>query len=312
MRKFYRLLRSVKLALILIVIIVLMAIVATLIPQGREEAYYQNTYPTVFQVIKALHLDRFYSSAVFLIPCGLFCVNLALCTFHRLYTRIKNRAPRRHGPDLIHIGLLMVILSGVMVFQFHREGYVNLMEKESFHLPNGYEIVLKDFQYLTYEDGRPKDWMSHLEVKQDDVLIKEARVEVNHPLSVAGYKVFQSSYRYEPVVTLGGPGGRSLSLGLGEGFRYEDGAYRFSGFRLTSEEELILQITEQKGGELETEEVTVGRPYGDFFVEKVDVTVETGLQVVREPIRTLMLISFCIMCIGLVVTFVQKKGSLLK
>lgn len=313
MRKLYRLLRSVKLALVLIAIIVLLAIVATLIPQGREDAYYQGTYPVfVANVIRVLHFDRFYSSAVFLIPCGLFFINLALCTFYRLFTRIRKGLPSRHGPDVMHIGLLMIILSGIMIFQFHREGTVWLMEKESFQLPNGYEIVLKDFQYLTYEDRRPRDWISHLEVNKDDVLIQEARVEVNHPLSVAGYKVFQSSYRYEPTVTLEGSAGRSISLGLGQGFRYQDRAYLFSGFRLTPEEELLIQMEEREGGRTETTVLKEGKPYGDFFLTDVVVYKETGLQVVKEPIRPLMLISFLIVCIGLILTFYQKMGDMKK
>ena len=312
MRKLYRLLRSVKLALILIAVIVLLSIVATLIPQGREEAYYRVLYPAFAKVIRVLHFDRFYSSAVFLIPCGLFVINLALCTFHRLFTRIKRGLPSRHGPDIIHIGLLITFLSGIMIFLFHKEGFVMLAEKESFELPNGYEIVLRDFEYMTYEDGRPKDWISHLEVNKDDILIREARVEVNHPLSVAGYKLFQSSYKYEPTVTMEGPAGRTISLDLGEGFRYQDRAYLFSGFRFTSEGELLLQMEERAGNGTETTMLKEGKPYGDFFLKEVSVYKETGLQVVKEPIRALMLISFFIICIGLILTFYQKMGDMKK
>ena len=313
MRKLYKTLRSMRLALILIAIIVVLAVIATLIPQGRDLSYYEQEYPAgISAVIRSLHLDAFYTSVIFLVPCALFFINLALCTFDRIFTRFRRHSPLRIGPDLIHIGILCIMIFGILSFYLHKEGYAELREQESLTLPNGKEVVLTAFEFFTYEDGRPKDWISHVRVLDDGGTIKEARIEVNHPLKVDSYKIFQNSYRYTPAVTLKAASGEFYRLDPGDTAHHNSRVYAFTGFEYNHDESMTVQIERLDVNPVERWILTQGDRFGEMTVDEVTVIVSSGLQVVQDPMELYILIAFAILLTGLSVAFIQKRGDLKK
>lgn len=79
-KKFLTHLLSLKLAIFLFLFIALYSIIGTLIPQGLDAAFYQESYPSFSGLLLLLQMDHVYSSAVFGILVTLFVINLAGCT----------------------------------------------------------------------------------------------------------------------------------------------------------------------------------------------------------------------------------------
>ena len=70
-------------------------------------------------------------------------------------------------------------------------------------LPGNYLIELESFEFLTYENGRPKDWISTVDAYHEgELAIDSFPIEVNKPLKIGNIEVFQSSYREETRIAL--------------------------------------------------------------------------------------------------------------
>ena len=156
--KTYKFFRSVKLAIVLILIITFTSIISTFIPQNREASFYIETYSRIASwFILSTGFDSFFKSFIFIFPSILFFVNLAVCTFDRLTGRLKRKVKKRFGPDILHIGLLILIVGGIITFTGRTEAFVKMAEGEKISLTGGYTLTLKSFDFLKYENGRPKD-----------------------------------------------------------------------------------------------------------------------------------------------------------
>jgi len=162
---FYNFFRSLKLAIVLILFITLTSLISTLIPQSKELEYYLGSYSrfTAWLIVSS-GFDNFFRSFIFLAPSVLFFLNLSTCTFHRFKNRLVKKAKKRFGPDILHIGLLVMIIGGVVTVAGREEGYSMLEIGESVNVPGGYVLTLENFEFLKYENGSPKDWISTVKV----------------------------------------------------------------------------------------------------------------------------------------------------
>lgn len=162
--KVYDALRSVKLATALIVLIALLAAAGGIIPQGRTGQFYAQKFPGApVKIILALGLDKVFTGVPFLALAALFTVNLTVCSFHRFGNELrKPRAKRRHGPDILHIGILIFILGGILSSRTRTETSLYLAKGQAARLPDGSSVTLADLREERYPDGRPKSWESHL------------------------------------------------------------------------------------------------------------------------------------------------------
>ncbi len=160
--KIYDALRSIKLAVALLVLLALFAIVGGIIPQGKPVDYYLTQFPgTGARIILALGVDHIFSSIGFLLVAAIFAMNLTVCTLHRLANEFtKPFKKRRHGPDLLHLGLIILLFGGILTARTRSESVVNLRKGESAILPDGSTLALVDLVYEQYPDGRPKSFES--------------------------------------------------------------------------------------------------------------------------------------------------------
>lgn len=167
--RFYDALRSVKLAVVLLVLLALFAIAGGIIPQGKSASFYLQNYPGLgSRILLGLGLDHVFSSFLFLLVSAVFAVNLTVCTFHRLTNEFsKPREKRRHGPDLLHIGLIILLFGGILSSRSRTETFMNLRKGDSARLPGGAKIVLVDLKYDQYPDGRPKSWESTVAIDKN-------------------------------------------------------------------------------------------------------------------------------------------------
>jgi len=239
LKKTGRLLSSLKLTVFILTALILITIPATLIIQGQPPAFYLSRYPgTIGRLILALGYDSFYSSNLFILTVGVFWLNLLSCTVRRFTRQIRKKTNKRFGPDILHTGLLILIIGGLVTAAGRQEGTVFLREGDSMLLPEGGYLNLIEFEFNRYPDGRPQSWISEITVSTEPGGEGEYHeIAVNRPLRVEGLVIYQASFR-------------------------------------------------------------TGKTVGSY---------ETGLMVTRDPGKKTVLISFIIIGIGLVLTFLQKK-----
>lgn len=97
MRTIYRLLASLKSAIVLMVILSGLSLIGTLIPQGKDIQEYLVQFPRTGHMILALGFDRIYQSLIFQLGMWLLSVSTVVCiltrwkaTSRKIYQRVAN------------------------------------------------------------------------------------------------------------------------------------------------------------------------------------------------------------------------------
>lgn len=291
---------SVKTAVVLIVTITGYAIISTIFP-GLAPA------------------GRWYRSPVFFLLSGLFTVNLAACTLYRIMKRIKTKAPRRFGPDIIHISLLILVLGGSLSAVKREEAFTYVRTGDTIELPGGEQVTVIELEVKQYEDGRPKDWYTKVRYAAENTgndtgNFKEHTIEVNHPLTLKGYSFYQESFGSRPVAHVRITGQEDVYLREDEAI----GILEFNGITVEGEAvftlhassgpretavlpgDLIAELAASQASDPESGEVRLS----DIRMEHV-----SGLKIIRDPSFVPIIIAFVLLAIGLSVTFLQKIGD---
>lgn len=299
-----------KTAVILILVLIVLSILGSFIPQGRELTFYTDEYgDLVGNLIIAAHFYNFFRSWLFLIFSSLFFINLATCSILRLHRRIRRKAPLRLGPDIIHLSLLLIIVLGVFVLFTRQETMVMLEAEDSFFLPDGTEISLVVFEIEYYEDGRPADWVSRILVKSGDKS-QEYSLEVNKPFQHGSYRIFQSAFDLKPHAIIRDDD-HDHELNRRDGLPVDEGAlYLMDIHDIEGEAYGTFFLTKDSNSQ-DYEELVLksGDSFHGYFVDDLFITKTTGLQIVYQPGNTLILAALLLFCVGLAVTFYQKIGD---
>jgi len=307
----FRRLKSVRLAIILIAYLATAGILTTLVPQGAGPETYRASYPKfVADLILQTGFNHFYTSLAFLLPAFLLFSNLSTCTVDRFVREIKKgKGQRRHGPDILHLGLMLLVIGAILSFSGHQEGSVTLIPGEGVNLPNGSTLELLDFRFERYPDGRPKDWTSvvRLADKSGKVLKESYKLRVTSPLRHGGLTLYQASYSSVNSLALRDGSGTELALKQGLEQRIGDRAYLF----VSPEDEknptagkAVLQVTE--AGETRVLRIAPGDRAGDLEVIGVRERLATGIEAVKDPGYVLVLPAMILVALGMAMTFLQK------
>jgi cytochrome c biogenesis protein ResB len=308
-RRFFGALKSMKLAIGLIAYLAATGIISTLVPQGREAAYYSGIYPKLLaELLLQSGFTRFFTSLLFLVPALLFFSNLSACTADRFLREIRKPGGRRHGPDILHLGLMILVIGSVVSFSARQEGTISLAAGEGVQLPDGRVMTLRDFQYLTYEDGRPKDWVSTVDVLRDGKAeISSYPLRVNHPLRLGAMSVYQMSHSSRRVLDLRDPSGAERSLAQGDEAA-QDG---WSVFFMSADQasgKAILRVVDP-AGKAEAIRVSPGDKAGPFVAGALRALDLTGLEAVKDPGYAIVLAALIVIAAGLFLTLFQKIGD---
>ena len=89
MKKVFNYLRSMRFGILLLVLIAVCSVIGTVIPQGREVAWYARTYQSFHGYILLLRLNRIFESWYFIALLVLLCLNLSLCSVLRIRSVVK-------------------------------------------------------------------------------------------------------------------------------------------------------------------------------------------------------------------------------
>ena len=90
---------SLRLTIVLLIVLSVVCIIGTLVPQNTAEQDYQRLYsPSTYGLIKAMGLTDMYHCWWFMAALGLFTLNLAACSFNRLSRVRRLLAPPAQTP----------------------------------------------------------------------------------------------------------------------------------------------------------------------------------------------------------------------
>lgn len=107
MKKIFSYLRSMRFGLLLLSLMAVCSVVGTVIPQGREIAWYAQTYPRRHAWLLTLGLDHVFESWYFIVLLVLLCLNLSLCSLLRIRSVVwasRDETARTAGlPDAVRL-----------------------------------------------------------------------------------------------------------------------------------------------------------------------------------------------------------------
>ena len=131
---------------------------------------------------------------------------LVLNRYHTQEKVIKGRVfliAKKHvfgifGSDVVHLGLLIIFLGGILSGLLGFKSNLQLTEGQVLKIPKAdFSLKLDKFVTEYYESGRVRDWKSTLTVIENTKEIFTKKIEVNHPLSYKGFMFYQSSYGWD-------------------------------------------------------------------------------------------------------------------
>lgn len=107
MKKAFNYMRSMRFGILLLCLIAACSVAGTVIPQGREIAWYAQTYRSLHGAILLLRLHRIFESWYFIALLILLCLNLSLCSLLRIRSvarAARGEAERAAGlPDAVRL-----------------------------------------------------------------------------------------------------------------------------------------------------------------------------------------------------------------
>lgn len=309
MKALYRFFKSVRLAIVLILLITVLSLLSTLVPQGKETAFYQQAYsPLVYGLITILDFNRFFSSFLFIALVVMFSLNLAVCAVDRLVRRTRAKAAKKFGPDIVHLALLVLIAGGLVTALARQEKDFSMNEGQEIQLSTRYTIKLLTFEFLKYENGSPRAWISTVDVYRDGA--REAAafpIRVNHPLRLRGVTVYQTTWENQATFVFHDRTGAEVTARIGQGFE-DGGSFWFLSDVVEEGASQKALFREYKGHTLVSmKKLAVAETLGPYTLVSVTRKMATGLRAVNDPGFVPVLIGVALLALGLALTFLQKS-----
>ena len=328
--KLYDALRSIKLAVALLVLLALFAVAGGIVPQGMATDFYLTQFPgAAGRAILALGLNRVFSGIAFLIVAAVFAMNLTVCTLHRLANEFaKPFRKRRHGPDLLHLGLIILLFGGIMTARTRTESTINLRKGDTADLPDGSKLVLADLVYEEYPDGRPKSWESIVVINRGPATgLVQRRIKVNAPLRGRGFSVYQQNWHAEQQAGLSDAMGIRTTLDPGARALFDGGFALFMATgqaaaagsgpasagsapaALGAPDDAIFLL--EKGGMRTVVRAAPGEAVGPFTFTGFSDQSVSGLAIVTDKGYPYVAAGFVLVILGVFITYIRKlKGML--
>jgi len=304
-----RRLRSLRLAAFLIAYLALGSIAATLVPQGQTAAFYRGRYTAPMGFFLTVSgLTRFFSSPAFLAPALLFFTNLTACTATRFLRELRKKEGRHFGSPILHVGLMILALGAGLSASTRREGLAYLAAGDRAAFSGPWSIELLDFTFEKYPDGRPKDWLSTVNIYKGEAVFSAAYpLRVNHPVRAGGMSLYQASWRAETLLELLDGAGIRRTLRQGQSVSGE-------GWELTllpsetAEGPAPVHFRSPYSDGILT--VSGGDVLGPVIVASVSRRMLSGIEVVEDRGYPLVLSGLALAGAGIAAVCFRKAGSI--
>lgn len=228
----------------------------------------------------------------------------------------------RWGVFIIHSSVVVVLVGVFTGYLFGFRGFMVLVPgetkdriavKSAGHDTRalGFAVRCKDFKASFYANGAPKDYVSTVEIIENNKVLTENNIRVNKPLSYRGTHIYQSGYgrRNTFIFYIDG---RKIVLGEDETIEKGKLLLMVTGFR----NEIHnfgpgAQVVFFDGNDTKTTwflpnvERLRSQKIGGVNVELVDIKegLYTNLEVTKDPGVPVVWTGFCLLLFGLYLTF---------
>lgn len=117
---------------------------------------------------------------------------------NRMFLLARKKILGLFGSDIVHLGLLIILLGGIISGLGGFRANLNISEGEVLPIAKAdFHLRLDKFETEYYPNGAVKDWKSTLTVLENEKAVLTKTIEVNHPLSFKGYVFYQSSFGWD-------------------------------------------------------------------------------------------------------------------
>jgi len=140
----------------------------------------------------------------------------------------------RFGVYIVHASILIIIAGAIIGSLWGFDGFVNLAEGESTDTVYvgrqkslkklGYTVRCDRFSITYYDNRMPKEYRSDLSFLENNAVIFQGPLLVNHPVTIKGIKFYQATYGTIPggrahiTITRGNDKGTTLTVNLKDSF----------------------------------------------------------------------------------------------
>ena len=240
-RREWKTLSRMRTAVILLAIIGGLSIIATLLPQRalqpEKASFYMRSHQLLGPLWDRLGLFAVYESWPLLAAVVLMYTSLSNCVLTRgraLYRRWRMHLPRNHqfigeaGSLAFHLSFF-VLLFGILYGKAAGfTAFVNVIEGQSVvearpsydqveegllfsaTQHKGFEVHVDSFNAAYYDNGKPRDFVSHVDVLDRGRKVTSKDIRVNQYLEYQGVKFYQASYGWAPVIQVSDATGRKV------------------------------------------------------------------------------------------------------
>ncbi|MCP4229328.1 MAG: cytochrome c biogenesis protein ResB, partial [bacterium] len=248
LKKFWAVLTSLELAVILIMILAVFQIFGSIVAQNMDYEYYEKAWSKeTYEIIKGIGLLNVFSSPLFVIPAVLLGINLGACALDIVARFFYKKSTHRDFVSaLYHLSLFAMFAGFFSTFLISYGDTVTLNPGEEttitrkwsdtnwkrfgtrfgWYVPpdteTDFKIRLESFDTYNVEMGGElfvEDWISSLQVIEDGKVVEEKAIEVNDPLVYGGLKFYQIMYEQTIAFEVDGEAVEGMSyapLMLGE------------------------------------------------------------------------------------------------
>ena len=338
MNKLYNFIRSMRFGMIFLTLIGVLSVIATL--SGKEEIYSSWYFILLFAVLgvnltlcsvvrvfrvkgqkKALMRQAAENDAAFAVDDG----EQWLKTHHFRKTDdgyLKNETGF-YGSFLTHASMLLLMISAAILFAFSVRQDMNLCVGDTTELPDGTLLTAEAFSMQ--DDRGMTEYSCTLSAKLPDGSRREGVAQVNHPLRLGQYTIYQQNYGYAAVLGIRtDPKAEEETLKLDEAaflsLDGENGIWYSRMFgnvteengevRVSSGDEIIhpaYEVSVIENGREQTGLVYPGTTVtaGDVYYTFYEPEAFPGLRIKTQPDWALWLLyaSFAVMTAGLYLCF---------
>ncbi len=241
----------------------------------------------------------------------------------------------RFGVYIVHLGVLIVLIGGLVTAIFGYRGYMSLAEGTSSNLVSFFskpEIIelpfyvkCNKFKIDFYPSGMPKSYISDLSIIENGKEVLRKKIEVNHPLNYQGIYFYQASYgQGEAFLKISSPRGEKVvGVAFGQPVRLGENTFiKVVGLDSNTMSIGIEVIQNNKVQEAIIKPfITYKIPGTDKSITMVDFkpVFYTGLQVSKDPGTWIVWVGSIILILGLIVAFfiphkriwarIEKRGD---
>ncbi len=117
---------------------------------------------------------------------------------NRMLLLAQKRILGLFGSDIVHLGLIIIIIGGIISGFGGFRTNLTISEGETIPVPQAnFELRLDKFVTEYHPNGSVRDWKSTLSVLESGSEVLSKTIEVNHPLSHKGFVFYQSSVGWD-------------------------------------------------------------------------------------------------------------------